>query len=362
MNDLARKLGIRIPVIQAPMAGVSTTQMAAAVSNASGLGSIGVGNLDAEAACEMVRALWSLTDRPFNVNVFCHPPAIHEPQREAAWLSRLEPLFARYGAEPSASLREIYKSFLVDDAMLDVLVAERPPVVSLHFGLPEVSRIRALREAGITLLATATNLAEGRAAEAAGVDGVIGQGFEAGGHRGTFDPDAPDECIGTMALTRLLVKSLSVPVVAAGGIMDGAGVAAALVVDASAAQLGTAFILCPESAADEGYRRAMQERPALRTVVTRAISGRPARSLANRFTDLGNLSPSDEVPSYLTAYDAGKSLHALAKAVSEHGYGAHWAGQGVALARSKPAGELVGVLWREFLGALSPESCRTIAT
>jgi nitronate monooxygenase len=362
MNHLTRTLDIRIPVIQAPMAGVSTPEMAAAVSNAGGLGSLGVGNLDAGAAREMVRAVRALSDGPLNVNVFCHPPAIPDPQREAAWLSRLEPHFARYGAKPSGGLREIYKSFLVDDEMLDVLVTERPSVVSLHFGLPDANRIRTLKGAGISLLATATNLDEALAAEAAGVDAVVAQGYEAGGHRGTFDPDAPDECLGTMALTRLLIESLSVPVVSAGGIMDGAGMAASLALGASAAQLGTAFLLCPESAADSGYRRALLERPARRTVMTSAISGRPARSLANRFTDLGDLCPRDEVPSYPTAYDAGKSLHAAAKAIGEFGYGAHWAGQGVALARSMSAGELVGALWRECQEALTLEIRRASAT
>ena len=361
MNHLARMLGIRIPVIQAPMAGVSTPEMAAAVSNAGGLGSLGVGNLDAGAAREMVRAVRALSDGPFNVNVFCHPPAIPDPEREAAWLSRLGPHFARYGAKPSGGLREIYRSFLVDDAMLDVLVTERPSVVSLHFGLPDADRIRTLKEAGISLLATATNLDEALAAEAAGVDAVVAQGYEAGGHRGTFDPDAPDECLGTMALTRLLVERLSVPVVAAGGIMDGAGVAASLALGASAAQLGTAFLLCPESAADSGYRRALLERPARRTTMTSAISGRPARSLANLFTELGDLSPRHEVPSYPIAYDAGKSLHAAARAVGEFGYGAHWAGQGAALIRSMTAGELVGVLWRECQEALARETRRASA-
>lgn len=354
MNDLIRKLGLRVPLIQAPMAGVSTPSMAAAVSDAGGLGSIGVGNLDAEAARAMVRAVRSLSDRPFNVNVFCHAPATPDPAREAAWLSRLEPHFARYGACPPASLREIYTSFLDDDAMLAMLVAERPPVVSLHFGLPGADRIRALREAGITLLATATHLDEARAAEAAGVDAVVAQGYEAGGHRGTFDPDAPDEALGTIALTRLLVRNLTVPVVAAGGIMDGAGIAASLVLGASAAQLGTAFLLCPESAADPGYRRALQEQPARRTVMTTAISGRPARSLANHFTDLGRQAPPGAVPSYPIAYDAGKALHAAASAAGESGYGAHWAGQGAALSRSLPAGELVKVLWRECQDALTP--------
>lgn len=347
MNDFTRKLGIRFPIIQAPMAGISTPEMAAAVSNAGGLGSLGVGNLDAGAARAMVRAAQALSDGPLNVNVFCHPPAAPDPKREAAWLSRLAPYFARHGAEPPTGLREIYRSFLVDDAMLDMLVAERPSVVSLHFGLPDARRIRTLKGAGIALLATATNLGEALAAEAAGVDAVVAQGYEAGGHRGTFDQHSPDECLGTMALTRLLARGLSVPVVAAGGIMDGAGIAASLALGASAAQLGTAFLLCPESAADSGYRRAILERPARRTTMTSAISGRPARSLANLFTDLGDLWPRDEVPSYPTAYDAGKSLHAAAKAAGEFGYGAQWAGQGVALARPMPAAELVEVLWRE---------------
>ncbi|WP_406694131.1 nitronate monooxygenase [Singulisphaera sp. Ch08] len=361
INNLTRKLGIQIPIFQAPMAGVSTPEMAATVSNSGGLGSIGVGNLDSEAARKMVQAVRTLSDQPFNVNVFCHPPAIPDPEREAAWLLRLETHFARYGAKPSKLLREIYTSFLVDNAMLDMLVNERPTVVSFHFGLPDADRIRRLKEAGITLLATATNPAEALAVEVAGVDVVIAQGYEAGGHRGTFDQDAPDECLGTMALTRLLVRTLSVPVVAAGGIMDGAGVAASLALGASAAQLGTAFILCPESAADSGYRRAMVEQPARRTVMTSAISGRPARSLANLFTEFGDLSPADDVPSYPIAYDAGKALHAAAKAVGEFGYGAQWAGQGVALARSMPAGELVGALWRECQEALALEIRRPSA-
>ena len=362
MNYLTRKLGIRVPVIQAPMAGVSTPEMAAAVSEAGGLGSLGVGNLDAESARAMIQATRALSSQPFNVNVFCHPPATPDPEREAAWLSRIEPHLARYGAKPAKGLREIYTSFLIDDAMLDMLVTERPAVVSLHFGLPDADRIRALKEAGITLLATATNLNEALAAQGAGVDAVVAQGYEAGGHRGTFDQDAPDDCLGTMVLTRLLVKSLSVPVVAAGGIMDGAGVAASLVLGASAAQLGTAFILCPESAADAGYRRAMQERPARRTVMTRAISGRPARSLANLFTDFGDLRPPDEVPCYPIAYDAAKLLHAAAKAFGEFGYGAHWAGQAAVLARPMPAGELVGVLWRECQEALAVPGHRVTVT
>jgi nitronate monooxygenase len=227
-------------------------------------------------------------------------------------------------------------------------VEERPAVVSFHFGLPARDRVEALRAAGIVLLATATNLDEGKAVASAGIDAVVAQGYEAGGHRGVFDPDAPDEQLGTMALTRLLVKQLDVPVIAAGGIMDGAGIAAALALGAVAAQLGTAFVACPESAADSGYKAALLGAPAGHTVMTRAISGRPARCLANRFTEIGEEVRPNAIPDYPIAYDAGKALHAAAKVQGEFGYGAQWAGQGAPLARTLPAAELVAQLRTEM--------------
>ena len=179
---------------------------------------------------------------------------------------------------------------------------------------------------------------------------MVAQGYEAGGHRGVFDPDADDDRLGTMALTRLLVRALDDPVIAAGGIMDGAGIAAALRLGAAAAQLGTAFVGCPESSADAGYRRALESDAAHHTVMTRAISGRPARCLANRFTALGaGISP-QAIPAYPIAYDAGKALHAAAKATGESGFGAQWAGQGAPLARALPAAELVAALRGEMRG------------
>lgn len=353
MEQFLHKLGIELPIIQAPMAGVSTPEMAAAVSNAGGLGSIGVGAVDAETTRQMIAAVRSRTDRPFQVNVFCHRPAIANAVREAAWLARLEPEFARYGAKPPARLTEIYHSFLTDDAKLAVLLAERPAVVSFHFGLPARDRIDALRTAGIALFATATNLDEGKSIAAAGIDAVVAQGYEAGGHRGAFDPAEPDERLGTTALTRLLVNKLDVPVIAAGGIMDGAGVAASLALGAAAAQLGTAFIACSESSADAGYRAALFGPPAKHTVMTTVISGRPARCLANRFTVLGMDVEPEAVPDYPIAYDAGKALHVAAKNTGEFGYGAQWAGQGAPLARAMPAAELVACLRREIDAASS---------
>ncbi len=305
---LVDRLGLDWPIIQAPMAGVSTPAMAAAVSNAGGLGSIGIGATNAEGARAMIVATRAATDRPFNVNVFCHRPAVANALVEAAWLARLAPEFGRFGATPPVALSEIYKSFVEDDAPCAMLLQERPKVVSFHFGLPSVSRVAALREAGITLFASATNLVEARVVAGAGIDVVVAQGYEAGGHRGVFDPDAPDDRLGTLALTRLLARELNIPVIAAGGVMDGAGVAACLCLGAAAAQLGTAFIACPESQADEAYRAALRSEASQRTVMTRAISGRPARCLANRFTALGEAIDPAAIPAYPIAYDAGKGL------------------------------------------------------
>lgn len=342
-------LHIDAPIIQAPMAGVSTPEMAAAVSNAGALGSIGVGATNAAGARQMIAAFRERSSRSLNVNVFCHAPATVDPEREARWIERLRPEFVRLGAAPPASLKEIYRSFVEDDEMLAVILDERPEVVSFHFGAPPRERIEALHDANIVLLGSATSAAEARALVAAGVDAIVAQGYEAGGHRGVFDPSADDDCLGTVALTRMLVRELDCPVIAAGGLMDGAGIAAALRLGASAAQLGTAFIACDESQADAGYRTALKSDATHHTVMTRAISGRPARCLANRFTAIGREIGPRDVPDYSIAYDAGKALHAAGKAKGEYGFGAQWAGQGAPLSRPMPAGDLVALLRDEML-------------
>jgi nitronate monooxygenase len=341
-------LGIEWPIVQAPMAGTSTPELAAAVANAGGLGSIGVGAMTAKAAGDAIRSFRAVSSRSLNVNVFCHRPARPDPAREAAWLEHLRPEFADVQGTAPAALREIYKSFITDEPMLATLLAAKPKVVSFHFGLPSGEWIRALREAGIVLLGTATSLAEANTSVEAGVQVIVAQGYEAGGHRGTFDPDGPDDRLGTFALTRILARKLNVPVISAGGIMDGHAIAAALRLGAGAAQLGTAFIAAVESAADAGYRAALFSDAAHHTVMTRAISGRPARCLANRFTALGARVSPDLIPSYPIAYDAGKSLNAAAQAAGEAGYGAQWAGQGAPLARSLPAGKLMAALLDEL--------------
>jgi nitronate monooxygenase len=350
-KNLLELLKIDWPIIQAPMAGTSTPAMAAAVSNAGGLGSIGIGALMATAAEDMIAAVRARSNRALNVNLFCHRPAKSKPAREQAWLERLRPEFQRFGAAPPAAIAEPYKSFRENEDTLRILLALKPGVVSFHFGLPRGEWIKALREAGIVLLASATSLHEARLIAAAGIHAVVAQGFEAGGHRGIFDPDAEDAQLGTMALTQMLVRELDIPVIAAGGIMDGHGIAAALRLGASAAQLGTAFVPTDESAADAGYRSALFSEAAHRTTMTRAISGRPARCLANRFTAFGASATADEVPDYPIAYDAGKALNAAAKTKGDFGYGAQWAGQGAPLARALSAEKLMNALIAEFQAA-----------
>ncbi|AOY96366.1 2-nitropropane dioxygenase [Cupriavidus sp. USMAA2-4] len=347
-RDLLTRLGITTPIIQAPMAGVSTPALAAAVSEAGGLGSLGLGAMDADAARKAIRETRALTARPFQVNLFCHAAAQANPAREQAWLDYLAPHFAEHGAVPPAGLREIYRSFLADDAMLAMLLEEKPAVVSFHFGLPPQPTIDALHAAGIVLLASATSLDEARQIEAAGIDAVVAQGIEAGGHRGIFQPAGEDEGLGTLALTRLLVRKTALPVIAAGGIMDGAGIAAVLALGAQAAQLGTAFVACPESAADAAYRTALTVPRPRHTTLTRAISGRAARGFANRLTALGAAAEAPAVPDYPIAYDAGKALHAAAKAQGSAEYAAQWAGQAAPLARALPAGALVVQLHTEL--------------
>lgn len=346
--NLLSMLNIRHPIIQAPMAGVSTPALAAAVSEAGALGSIAVGAGTAQQAGAAIAALRARTDKPFNVNVFTHAPATSDPAREAAWLDWLRPHFARFGAEPPAALTEIYRSFLDDEPMFELLLAERPAVVSFHFGLPAQVHIDALKKAGIVLFTTATSLQEAQQIEAAGIDVIVAQGIEAGGHRGMFDPSAPDEALGTFDLLRALAGKVSVPLVAAGAIMDGKDIRTALDLGAAAVQMGSAFIACPESSAPPQHRALIAQGAALQTELTAVISGRPARGIVNRlFTEIG-ASGHPAVPDYPIAYDAAKALHAAASGKGNQDYSVNWGGTGVAQARSMPAGELVAALMAEL--------------
>lgn len=325
------------------MAGVATPDMAASVSNAGGLGGLGLGAMEAGAAHRSITRTMTATDRPFCVNFFCHSTQPDDPACERDWIIRARPLFDELDAAPPQYLRRIYASFRDDDAMLRVVLQTRPRLVSFHFGLPRPDQMAALKQAGILTMASATSVAEARRIQDAGCDAVIAQGYQAGGHRGIFDPAGPDQCLTTMDLTRQLCAETTLPVVAAGGIMTGADIAQALSWGAVAAQLGTAFIGCPESAADAEYRDRLRGGG---TVMTPAISGRPARCLENRLTDWGR--DAAGVPAYPNCYDLSKTLIAAARAKDVQGFGAFWAGTGAAQARPMPARDLIGVLAQEL--------------
>lgn len=343
--------GIEHPLIQAPMAGVSTPKLAAEVSNAGGLGSLGLGASTAAQAREMIRETRALTSRPFGVNVFCHEPARRDRLRETAWLRYLDPLFAECGVEVPTSLDEIYKSFLGDDEVLHMLLEERPPIVSFHFGIPPDATLRAFRDAGIKTAATATHPAEAAAIERAGIDAIIAQGIEAGGHRGMFDPTAVDERLSTAVLVRLLARKTTRPVIAAGGVMDGFSMHAMLSMGAAAVQLGTAFVLCPESAANRSYRDNLKSTRAATTRLTAVLSGRPARGLVSRLVSYGEAEAAPPLPAYPVVYDATKRLNAAAAKQGIEDFAVQWAGQGAPLAREMPAAALVRQLVEEWRSA-----------
>ncbi|ANZ06111.1 NAD(P)H-dependent flavin oxidoreductase [Raoultella ornithinolytica] len=355
-NRFTQRLDIAYPIIQAPMAGVSTPELAAAVSNSGGLGSLGLGAATVSQAEALIARTRHLTTQPVNVNLFCHASARRDPHTEARWTALLRPLFARFGAQPLETLTEIYQSFLVNQPMAELLLDLAPEVVSFHFGVADKTLIRRLKEKGVLIMASATSVDEALRVVAQGVDVVIAQGYEAGGHRGIFDPRGDDRQMSTLTLVQALKRTVSIPVIAAGGIMDGAGIRSMMHLGAEGVQLGTAFLLCPESATDAGYRQALSGEPTPETVMTAAISGRPARCIDNAFCETGRRNPDVMPPDYPLAYDAGKALAAAAKAQGEWGFGAHWAGQGVGMIRALPAAELMQTLIRE--GGFSTQPSR----
>lgn len=347
-ETLLCRLNLQYPIIQAPMAGVSTPALAAAVSEAGGLGSLGLGACTVEQARAMIAETQALTDNAFNVNVFCHLSPNRNKANEQAWVNYLTPLFSRFNASPPAQLHEIYQSFLDNSAMLALLLEMKPSVVSFHFNIPSIDVINKLKDKGIYTMATATNRKEADLIEQAGIDAIIAQGIEAGGHRGIFDLAADDEQLTTAALVALLVQHTALPVIAAGGLMDGKDIQAALEKGAAAVQLGTAFLLCPESATSEEYRQNIKCQTTDNTTLTSAISGRPARGISNRLTALGQEFGENKIPDYPVTYDVAKQLNAAAIQFGHYEFAAHWAGQRVARSREMPARALVKILGQEM--------------
>jgi nitronate monooxygenase len=275
-SDLLARLGLRHPIFQAPMAGVSTPRLAAAVSNAGGLGALGIGASTAAQARAMIEETFALTDRPFNVNVFCHAPAPDDPAGDAAWLAHLAPRFQALGLTPPAAAGDL-PQLRAGRRCVRAAAGTAPRRGQLPFraagaGVDRRAAAGRHRHAGHRHLPGGGPADRGR-----GVDAIVAQGIEAGGHRGMFDPSAPDERLSTLVLLQRLRRETRLPLIAAGGLMDGAGIRAALALGAVAAQLGTAFVLCPESAADAAYRAALQGERAEHTRLTSCCpAARPA--------------------------------------------------------------------------------------
>ena len=334
---LTRLLGIEHPLIQAPMAGVSTPEMAAAASSAGALGSVALGALDADRGRAALTATRALTDRPIAANLFVHPTPVADPDRERAFLAALTPGFEQAGSEPPVRLEEIYRSFNDDDAMLQMLLDVRPSAVSLHFGTASENHTAALREAGIKVLACATSVPEALALEASGVDAVVLQGFSAGGHSGAFlgPPDPRTRGLeGLVDLVQRAAREVRVPLVAAGGLMRSADVRAVLEAGAAGAQLGTAFVSSPESLASEAYRQRLGTGS---TRLTGHISGRPARGLDNGLMSWAE-GVTAEPPDYPFTYDGVKQLVA---ATAEPDFSVMWAGEGCRSVQALPTAEIV---------------------
>lgn len=345
-RDHHQVFGIQHPIVLAPMAGgPSTPELVAAVSNAGGLGSIGAAYLAPTAIRGAIAAVRRLTERPFAVSLFVPEPTAPDTSRMAevqGWLSA-------YRSELGLPTPRVPDPLVIPfEDQLAVVVEARVPACSFTFGVPGADVVRALRQAGSLVVATATHVEEARALERAGVDAIVAQGGEAGGHRGTFLGRAEDALIGTMALVPQVVDAVRVPVVAAGGIMDGRGIVAALALGACAAQLGTAFLGCDEAGTDEAYRRALAASRDTSTTITRAFSGRAARGLHNRFVEeWGTREPAPfPVQNVLTA-----DIRAAARRMGRPELVNLWAGQGSPKVRLVPAAALMRTLLDEMAAA-----------
>ena len=287
---LQQLLGVSLPIIQAPMASVQGSSLAVAVCEAGGLGSLPCALLSPDAMRKELQALRAQTTRPFNVNFFCHTQPEPNTERENSWRAALAKYFAELGLDwndvPDGPTRAPF-----DDGAADVLSEFKPAVVSFHFGLPTAKLLARVKSLGAKVLSTATSVAEARWLEAHGVDAVIAQGLEAGGHRGMFLSTDLNTQVGTLALVPQIVGAVKVPVIAAGGIADAAGVAAAMKLGAAGVQVGTAYLLCPEAATSALHRAALKSDAARLTALTNVFTGRPARGIVNRaMRELGPMS------------------------------------------------------------------------
>ena len=339
---LQKLLGIELPVIQAPMAGSQGSGLAIAVSNAGGLGSLPCAMLDAQAMRKELEAIRAQTSKPYNVNFFCHAQPAPDAAREAAWRAMLAPYYQEFGVDPT-SIAAGPGRLPFNAEAADVLEDFKPAVVSFHFGLPAPELVARVKRWGAKVLASATTVDEARWLEAHGADAVIAQGVEAGGHRGIFRSEDLNTQVSTLALVPQVVKAVRVPVIAAGGIADRKGVAAALALGAAGAQIGTAYLLCPEATTSKVHRAALQTDAARVTALTNLFTGRPARGIVNRIIrELGPISAMP--PAFPLAVAAIAPLRAKAEAQDSGDFSPLWSGQNASGCRDITAAELTRAL------------------
>lgn len=336
---LTSLLQIEHPILQAPMAGAATPGLAAAVCNAGGLGALGSAEMSLEQVHAAANDLRGRTNRPFNLNFFVGDAPVTDPAVLARTRDRLRPWYQQLGlGEPPEALPDLGPSF--DDTRLALLLDLRPAVVSFHFGLPPAPALAALKSAGIVVISTATTVAEAVALETAGIDAIIAQGYEAGGHRGSHQPTAPAQGVGTMALVPQIVDAVRLPVIAAGGIGDGRGIAAAFALGAAGVQMGTAFLSCPEAGTDPARRVLLSTATETDTMVTDAFSGRSARAVRSDYA-LAMDRAREPLPAFLQMYALSDPLvDARQDAVASF----HLYGQAARLNRALPAADLLRLL------------------
>jgi nitronate monooxygenase len=350
-NDFLQRLGLTHPVIQAPMAGGGDTpDLVAAVSNAGGLGSIGAAYLSPAAIEETAKAVRALTGEPFAINLFAPLPLPAQPDPGAV-LDRVAPYFVELGLERPAAPVPPADTF---EDQLTACLASDAAVFSFTFGIPPAAAVDAIKARGMMLLGTATTVAEAVALEAAGVDGIVAQGSEAGGHRGSFAGEFEQSAVGTMALVPQIVDAVALPVIASGGIMDGRGIAAALALGAVAVQMGTAFLTCAEAGVPEAYKAAILAADATETRLTRAFSGRPARGIVNRFmAEVEDPARGAAVLPFPYQNALTRPLRTAAGKAGRAEFLSLWAGQGLGLARRQGATALVERLAAETKASIA---------
>jgi nitronate monooxygenase len=338
MTTLQQLLGIEVPIIQAPMAGVQGSALAVAVSNAGGLGSLPAAMLTLDTLRAELAVIKAQTSKPFNVNFFCHSQPTPSPHQEASWQATLAPFYREFGIDPETIPTGPSRApFSAEVA--DVLSEFQPPVVSFHFGLPSAELLHRVKTWGSKVLSSATTIEEAQWLEAHGVDAIIAQGLEAGGHRGMFLSDDLSRQMGTFALVPQLVQAVNIPVIAAGGIADAAGVAAALALGAVGVQVGTAYLLCHEATTSPVHRAALKSATAHHTALTNLFTGRPARAIINRvMVELGPISTAP--PAFPLATSAITPLRANAERQNSRDFSPLWAGQNATGCKEVSAAEL----------------------